>query len=321
MRVLVVGHGRSATSWVGSVLGATGGAAFVYEPDDARWVPFAIRAMARQGSLPVLRAEDRGSSQLTRLWDVAFGTRPVRYVRGQHRLSLKVLHSGNDDDRLGVISPDQRLTVRLRLAGLLGVPRHVGDPAVHHVVKSVRAPLMLDWIRARWNPTVVICFRHPLEVVASVLEAGFVGPTGKDLLERMSAAARSYGTDVYGVPEPTGDDPVAYTAWRVGLVMSALDDARRAHPEFHLVEHGVVCEDPVGRFRELAAALGLEWSSNAEELVVASNQPGGTFETRRVASEQKDRWRMRLPSEDVSTARHVLAQFPIATRYEADLRT
>jgi hypothetical protein len=293
----------------------------VYEPDDARWVPFAIRSMARQGVLPVLRAEDRGSPQLTRLWDAAFGTRPVRYVPGQHRLSLKVLHSGNDDRRLGVVCPDQRLTVRLRLAGLLGVPRHVGHPAVHHVVKSVRAPFMLDWIRARWNPTVVICFRHPLEVVASVLEAGFVGPTGKDVLEKMSVAARSYCTEVYGVPEPTGDDPVAYVAWRVGLVMSALDDARRAHPEFHVVEHEVLCEDPVGHFRELAAAMGLEWSSNAEEFVVASNQPGRTFETNRVASEQKDRWRTRLSSEDISTARDVLAEFPIATRYAADLTT
>jgi hypothetical protein len=104
-------------------------------------------------------------------------------------------------------------------------------------------------------------------------------------------------------------------------VMSVLDDARRAHPEFHLVEHQVVCEDPVGRFRELAGALGLEWSSGAEKFVAASNRPGGRWETNRVASEQKDRWRTRLSPDDIRSARHVLAQFPISTRYEADLRT
>lgn len=321
MRVLVVGHERSATSWVGAVLGSTVGAGFVQEPDDALGVPFAIRAMARRGTLPVLGAGDPAWPNLTRLWDAAFGTRPVRYVPGQQRMSVRVLQSASDRDRFGMGCPDARVLLRLRLAGALGVPKHLGYPVTHRVVKSVHAPLMIDWIRARFEPTVVICLRHPLEVVASFLEADLVHGTGRDLLERMSAPARSYGTDVFGVPEPTGDSPVSYVAWRVGLVMSVLDEARRAHPEFHVVEHEDVCEDPVDRFRELVDAVGLEWSSDTAAFIVGSNRSGGTFQTNRVASEQRGRWRNRLAPDDVRAASRVLAQFPISSRYEADLST
>src|SRR5205814_235597 len=152
------------------------------------------------------------------------------------------------------VSPNGSTTARLRLASALGVPRQVGHPVTHHVVKSVRVPFMIDWIRARWNPTVVSCFRHPLEVIASSLEVDLARGSGRNLLDRTSLAARSYATDVYGAPEPTGDDPVPYVAWWIGLIMSRLDDIRRAHPEFHVVEHEHVCDDPVGRFRELVAA-------------------------------------------------------------------
>src|SRR5713226_7166269 len=102
MRVLIVGHPRSATTWVGSVLGSTVGTGFLNEPDHPGLVPFAIRAMARQSTLPVLRSDDRGSPQLTRLWDAAFATQPVRYVRGQHRLSMTVLQSVSEDDRFKI---------------------------------------------------------------------------------------------------------------------------------------------------------------------------------------------------------------------------
>ena len=178
---------------------------------------------------------------------------------------------------------------------------------------------MVDWIRARWSPTIVVCFRHPFDVLAGFLAIGILRGSGKALIQQMSAAARAYGTDFYGVPVPTGDNPVPYVAWRVGLVMSVLDDACRANPTFHVVEHEQTCDDPVGRFRELVSAVGLGWTADTEAFIVDSNRPGTRWERNRVASEQKDRWRDRLSAADVRAASRVLAQFSIATRYGADL--
>jgi hypothetical protein len=275
VRVLVVGHERSATTWVGEVLGAAADSAFVNEPDDPREQPFAIRAMAGLGTLPVLGAGDAAPPDLTRLWDVAFGVRTARYVRGQRRVSTKLLRGVPREQLDRMQAEERRLSVRIRLAAALGVPRHAEGPVVpqHHVVKSVHAPLMVEWIRAQWDPAVVVCFRHPLDVVASAVAAGNLGMSGESIVRRLSPAARQRGTESYGVPMPTSNK-VRCIAWRVGLVMSALADACREHPEFHVVEHAVTCEDPVHRLHELVDALGLTWTSDTERFVTSSNRPG-----------------------------------------------
>jgi hypothetical protein len=318
MRVLVVGHHRSATTWVGTALGSTAGSGFVCEPDDASQVPFAIRALEGRGQFPVLRAEEPGSQSLTRLWAAAFGM-PVRYVPGQRRISNKLLRGASGRDPLLMLAPNAQITLKVRLGAALAVPKHTGHPVQHHVVKSVLSPFMLDWIRARWDPIVVICFRHPLDVVASFIDAGLARGAGRDVIARMSPESRAYGAEIYGVPEPSGDNLVEFVAWRVGLVMSVLDDARFKHPQFHVVEHEAVCADPVGQLRTLVDAVGLEWTSETEDFVLGSNRPGRRFEIARVAREQKGRWKKRLSPDDAHAAAHLLAQFPIANRYEADL--
>ena len=313
-RVLVVGHERSATTWIGHVLAATRGASYLHEPDDAGKFPFAIRAMAGRGTLPVLAADDPGSHSLVRLWDVAFGCTQPRYVRGQTRVSRDLVVGASEESLERMQSSDRRLTPRLRLAAALAVPRH-RRPSPHRIVKSVHAPLMVDWLTARWDPAVVVCFRHPLDVVASVIEAGTGARTARGITRLLSPEALAVGTVRYRVPLPDGDDQVAYTAWRVGLVMSALLDTCRDHPDFHVVHHERVCEDPVGQLHALVDAVGLEWTADTEALVTDSNQPGTLWQTRRVAREQRDRWRTRLTPSDARLAAQVLSQFPIAARY------
>lgn len=321
MRILVVGHERSATTWTGRVLGATARSGYLNEPDDPRMHPFAIRAMAGRGAFPVIGADDPGSEPLIDLWDVAYGIRQPRYVRGQHRASVRLLDRAPLQDKDRMESLARRLTPRLRLAAALGVPRHLSPDVEreHVVVKSVRVPFMLDWIRARWNPTVVVCFRHPLDVVASVLAVGNVGHSAEAIEQRLPPAARDYGTDHYGVPFPDDADRVRCLAWRVGLVMSRLDDARRANPEFHVVEHSRICEDPPARLRELVDAIGLTWTADTETFVLDSDQPGTVWQTKRVAGDQRDRWRTRLTPDDARAAAAVLRQFPIADRYASAL--
>jgi hypothetical protein len=314
--VLVVGHERSATSWVGQVLGQTANAGYILEPDTPGVSPYAARAVRGLGCFPVLDATEAGPKSLRRIWDAAFGG-TVRFVRGQQRLADRAFGPRDDQSPL-LPTPDAPLPARVRLAGAIAVPRHVGYPVDHYVVKTVRAPFMLDWIRAGWNPAVVVCCRHPLDVVASFLEMFMGARTGEALVLEMSNQARARVRESYGVPEPTGTNPVPFIAWRVGVVMSCFEEACRHHPELHRVEHAVLCSDPPTQFRQLADALGLDWTPEAEEHVGRSNRPGTRYELARVASEQQDRWRTRLDREDARLAALVLEQFPISARY-ADL--
>jgi hypothetical protein len=179
------------------------------------------------------------------------------------------------------------------------------------IVKSVRIHFALDWVRERWNPTIVVCRRHPLDVVASALALNI--PPGLDWL---APAARAHAMEHFGVAEPSTHDPLTSMAWRTGLLMSVLDEQVCRHPGLHVADHEHLCEAPVERMRELVTSIGLEWTPNTEDFVVEHDRPGTGFEVSRVAAEQPGKWRTRLSAEDARTAAQVIAQFPVGERYD-----
>jgi hypothetical protein len=310
MRILVVGAARSATSWVAATLGSTAGAGFLLEPDEFSTSAFGARAAIGQGFVPVLDAADPGPPDLRRLWDAAFGA-PVRFVRGQERVASWLFRGVSLDDEWRAMRADHpQVTLRLRVASFLAVPRHLGWAPEHRIVKSVRSNLMLEWLLANWSPTLVVCRRHPLDVLASRYDMHYPVPPVE--VER---GIRDEGERRFGVAAPSHAG-MAHAAWWVGVEMSALEDAIRAHPDFLVVDHEDLCEDAVGRFRALAQELGLQWTEDDEAAVLASNRPGTGYERTRVAAGLPGAWRHRLPPEDARTAAAVLARFPIAERYD-----
>ncbi len=98
-------------------------------------------------------------------------------------------------------------------------------------------------------------------------------------------------------------DLVAGMSWRVALSMSALDDACRAHPEFHVVDHEVLCRDPHAEYRKLFDAIGLDWSDEVESHNERANRPGAGYETNRIAGEQSGKWRERMAPDDACRRR------------------
>ena len=93
----------------------------------------------------------------------------------------------------------------------------------------------------------------------------------------------------------------------------------RANPQFHVVDHEEMCRDSVAGFRALATALGLDWTAENEAVLVASNRPGTGYELNRVQADLPGAWRRRLSPEDARTAAGIIAQLPIAERYDLDV--
>jgi hypothetical protein len=295
---------------VSTVLGTTAGAAVLREPEGIG-TPYGLRATRGLGLIPVIDPDEPGSPDLRRAFDVAFGLEPVRRIRGRQRLALKLMDRATRDERRAVTFDPPRITPRLRMVITLAVPRYLPPGTQHHVVKSTRLAYSLDWVAANWQPTIVVCRRHPLDVVASRLEL-----FGEEPIEWIGATARARAADDFGVEEPPPRQYVACTAWRVGVVMSRFDAAADRDPHVRVAEHAELCADPVGRFRALVDDLGLQWTADTEAFVVDSNQAGRGLDMHRVATEQRDRWRTRLTSDDARIAARVLAQFPIAERYD-----
>ena len=115
------------------------------------------------------------------------------------------------------------------------------------------------------------------------------------------------------LPDP--ETPVTGNAWRLGLNMSRFDEALTRHPEIIVVDHEVVCVDPLGEFRRIIETIGLDWSPEVEEYINSSNTDGSGYVLKRVASDQPGKWRNRLSPDDARATIRTLAQFPIAERY------
>jgi hypothetical protein len=130
--ILVVGHGRSGTTWVGEVLGMSQGGLYYHEP-------FATR---QSGDVDIdywfhyIPPGASDPSGLEPALDPAFAGLRCAGRRWQHPSWTRLL------------------------------------PGYRVVVKEVAALMSVEWIARRYRPKVVIVVRHPCPVILSELEQG-----------------------------------------------------------------------------------------------------------------------------------------------------
>lgn len=135
------------------------------------------------------------------------------------------------------------------------------DDAV--IVKTVMGVLALEWLVDRYSPRVVIIERHPVRVVDSWMRLGFMAG---DLAWR--DRVRTDHVDARGLPawHPRWDPwakRIVEVSWAVGVLVTAVRTAVRAHPEWTVVSHEWLSTYPAGRVATLAEAVGLQWTDDA----------------------------------------------------------
>lgn len=307
--VLIAGIPRSGTSWIGRTLKHTAGVGYLHEPDNEKAHPFSLAAKRGLGRFPVLAPGERHEAY-ERLWAYALGAKRRERtlpVRARARTARMLLAGASGDDLEAAIA-GRRWPVRLRAARWSSVPR-VPPPGTLPVVKSVHAPLALEWIDWLWAPRVLVVFRHPLNTLASWLHLGLADRDRG--LDRSEAVVERY-VRPWGVPLlRSGAGPLERAAWHYGLLVSALWQSVRSNPHWEVVRHEELCVDPGSSMPALAARLGLVWTEGASEFLATSNRPGKGYKTHRIASEQIESWRRKLKEEEAMELRRVLAYFPL----------
>jgi hypothetical protein len=309
MRVLVAGTARSGSTWASNILGRADGTRHVYEPDGPNSDVLGALAASRLGEFPAL-APQTESYWYRLVWDLAFaGGWPwdrVETARAAGRRLVRVPPAVRD----GIIVALAEATHRLRRR-----PRNV-------VVKSVNSVFSLDWIVTRYAPTVVVLRRNPLNVVSSwvVLNQGTTRLVGDHRVH--AAHLRPLGL----VAPSRESSPVRIAAWNVGLLTRALKDAAAAHPEWIVASHDELCLDPLPRFRELTARIGLTWTAAMTDYLRRSDEPdfvthhgtavvhpnavtATTKQSRR--AQQATQYQRRLSPGQTAEARAVLGAFDL----------
>lgn len=300
--LLIAGAPRSGSSWIGRTIAQADGVTYVHEPDNEKRDPFAMRAKARLGRFPVLAPGDAARAYEA-LWRGAFSGGQHSTAR-RHRFAL-AQYGKLTRELLEEAVSGGRWTPRLRVAAAAGLPRTAPAAPGRIVVKSVHAPLALPWLRDRFDPEVVVVLRHPLNVLASVLDLGMADRDRR--LDRSERVLREYAARWDVAPPAPGATPLQRAAWQVGLFHSALAE----HRDAAVVVHEDVCADPTARLRSLFDALSIPWSDAVEAHLREWDRPGAGFKPRRVAADQPERWRKTFDDDAVAEVRAVLDPFPL----------
>lgn len=307
--IVVLGLPRSGTTWAAAVLGHTSGGVVRHEPDNEKEHLAALLAKRGLGRFPVIGAQD-DSPTYRDLWAHALEGQVPDESDIRDRCAARIWHRRSQPARERAVNGN--LGARVRLAAGLTRDRWTPGPSGMPIVKSVHAPLALDWLVHSFpEPRFVVVLRNPANVLSSWLEM------------RLSDADRHLDIDPrvvhrymdrWGVRLPHGTGPER-AAWQVCLLTAALIEAAEGRPEVVVVEHEQLCHDPVAAFAQLSTSLGLSWREEAHAFLGDSDRAGQGFEIRRVARDQPERWRSRLSHDGVDALRAEAAQFPHLERW------
>lgn len=291
-RILVVGTARSGTSWLAKAIGHADNTQHLPEPDNidtehagrpAGYLGF--------GAYPMLEPGDTPPS-LTALWDFVFSGR-IPAGRG---LQLKAGRRFVQLPR-GIRDPLFKLATT-------ATSRLPGGPA-HRVVKSIFIMFSLDWMLDRYHPQVVLIQRNPRNTVSSWMQLNI---PSFDLATR--PLIRERYLDRLGIAAPESSEQLHVAAWTVGLLTTVIAEGAARHPEWPLYTHEDLCVEPRVKLREVCDRVGLTWGARADRYLEESNRPGEGLRPVRVTSEQPDRWKKRLTTDQVSEIDDVLSRFP-----------
>ncbi|NNE75180.1 MAG: hypothetical protein HKN26_16060 [Acidimicrobiales bacterium] len=314
MPLLVAGAPRSGTTWVAETLAAHPDLRLIHEPDNHRLWPAAARAKAGLGRHPVLPPPNAAdTAAYDELWHAATAgadnqsrtaSGPAAGLRLGWRLRralLSVVPATAVDDLLaGRQSPKARFAdAVLRLAP---AARQSGER--RPLIKTVHGAFALDHIAGLTTGPVVIVRRDPRNAVASWLDLGWSIPR----YERDPGIAEVL--DAAGITAPPPGSSAAELAWAYCLLDFGMAAAAAAHEDWVTLLHEDLCDEPTTGFRAAAAAVGLGWHEAIDEALAASESEGDGYTTQRVRSEQRDRWKSRLDTDQAADVEAIMALFP-----------
>jgi Sulfotransferase family len=302
--VLVTGMPRTATSWVGKMLEASGRLVYVNEPLNPRHPPGRSPGVLRA---EVTHAFQYISEENERVWLPAF--RDTVRLRFHPLAELRRNHGPYD------------LLRTLKYAAGFGLGRLRGRRAL---LDDPYAVFAAPWLARRVGCGVVVTVRDPVATVSSWRRLGWRPRLGellaqpalvRDRLARFAADLEAAGADP--------DDGVGQASllWRV--IYGTVADYRREIAGLEVVRHEDLSADPVPAFARLYDRLGLPFGPAAERAIVAATSSGSGGEAMRwsvaagtvskTAARRLDSranlqvWRERLTPEEAARIRTLTA--------------
>lgn len=303
--ILVTGMPRSGTTWVCTMLDASGETVYVNEPlnphDEPGWSPGVLRAPVAHQFQYIDRHNE---AEFEPAYADLFA---LRY----HALAqLRARPNPRDAARAGVIAGRFVRGRMLRRRVL------VGDPY---------AAFSTEWLRRRFGVRTVFVVRHPAATVSSRKRLGW-RLDFSELLDQQHLVDDRLGAwreRLEGLRHPH-DDAIAEGGVLWALIHDVIARAVEADPSVIVVRHEDLSLAPVDRFEELYRTLGLSFGSRARRVIRSSTEGSNPAEltvgnphgTRLDSRSNVSNWHHRLTAGEVERIRSLVA--PVADRFYTD---
>jgi len=272
--VLVVGSGRSGTSWLGQMVQAAGPYISVFEPLHPSHVPAAVSLWGRylRPGNPYPPCE--------RFFD--------RLVRGGG------LTPWSDQENPGAGS---RLHPAPWLRRLLRPPR---------VIKMIRANLMLGWLRQRYRLPTVYVTRHPAATIASWSKLGWGGRLDHFSVQADLIADHLADRDVQWQTA----DPVEALATR-WAIENFVPIAQMRGQGWTVATYEELLADPRGEVTRVLAELGLPFTPQVAAAIGRPSISTHDHSTSGPVAQRLNRWQTELSRGQIETILGVVQGFQL----------
>ncbi len=286
--ILVTGAHRTGTTWVGRMLAANPGTAYISEPLNVLHRPGVMRARVAHW-YTYINAENEAE-----VLPALLETLRYRYHLPAEILSLR---SGHDFLRMC-----RDVSIFLR-GGLFRQRPLLKDPF---------AVFSLPWFVQRLGCEVVVTVRHPAGFASSLKRLNWPFDF-RDLLAQpllMRDQLEPYRGRMETMPD---DDIIGQASLLWAMVYRSVQGVCRELPSVRVVRHEDLSIDPVPGFRSLYAELGLQFTPGVERRILDSSSSENPAELSRqkVHSTRLDsranlhNWKRRLSPEEVARIRQL----------------
>jgi len=297
--ILVTGAHRSGTTWAGKMLAADSETAYISEPLNVLHRPGVFRAKVKH-------------------W--------YQYICNENEHEyLTAFHSLLDFDYYLL---DEIRSIRSRRDFLrMGRDFMVFYNALMHgqraLLKDPFAVFSVPWFANKLNCKVVVTIRHPAAFASSLQRLNW-NFDFNDLLDQpllMRDHLEKYRGEMSAI---RAEDVIGQAALLWKMIYGVVYKFKEMNPEWLVVRHEDLSHDPVNRYRDLYASLGLDFTPRVEKIIMnsSSSENPGELSPKQTHSIKMDslasvkNWKKRLPEDEINRIRKITEG--VAELYYAD---
>jgi hypothetical protein len=284
--ILVTGAHRSGTTWIGKMLAADADTAYISEP---------LNVLHRPGVF-------RG--QVKHWYQYICAENESEYLSAFHDL-LEFDYHLMDEIR-AIRSRKDFLRMGRDFMTFYNALEH-GQRAL---LKDPFAVFSVPWFAKKLNCKIVITVRHPAAFASSLQRLNW-NFDFKDLLDQPLLMRDHLEAQRDEMLAMKADDVIGQASLLWKLIYASVQTSRKLTTDFQVVCHEDFSRDPVNKYRDLYAALGLGFTSRVEKEILnsSSSENPAELSLKKTHSVKLDsaanikNWKKRLGESDIKRIR------------------